>query len=323
MSSDAIFVAGHRGLIGSAVARKLGDEGFTNLLTASRSQLDLRDPVAVADYFDATRPRYVVLAAGRVGGILANLESPADFIDENVVIQLNVLRSAYRTGVRKLVLFGSSCMYPRQAKQPMSEDMLLSGKPEPTSLPYAIAKLAGVFACLAYNEQLGEQRFIPLIPNSTYGPRDNFDARSGHVLAALIARFHDAKTSGAGSVTVWGTGNARREFIHADDVAAACLHVLLSDVSALELPLNVGVGEDISITELATQIAGVVGFDGRIEWDESKPDGAPRKLLDSSRIRASGWMPAISLSSGLRSAYDWYTGQIAASEGTAAAARAL
>jgi GDP-L-fucose synthase len=303
---DAVFVAGHTGLIGSAVVRKFEHLGYTNILTVAHGELDLCDPAAVRGYFDRARPLYVVLAAGRVGGIGPNQEYPADFIDENVTIQLNVLRAAHHAGVRKLILFGSSCMYPRDCPQPMPEDMLLAGRPEATSLPYAIAKLAGVYACLAYNSQCGEQKFIPLIPSSAYGPHDDFDPRSGHVLSALVARLHDAKTRHLTSVTVWGSGSPRREFVHVDDIAEACRHVLESDVSGLSLPLNLGVGEDIAIRELAMKIAAVVGYDGDIEWDLSKPDGAPRKLLDSSRLRASGWASRVTLADGLREVYDWY-----------------
>lgn len=303
---SAIYVAGHAGLIGSAVARRLERDGYRGLVTRGRNQLDLQDGGRVAKFFDEVHPDYVVLAAGRVGGIIENQTFPADFMDENIAIQLNVLRAARKAGVRKLILFGSSCMYPRECAQPMAEDALLSGKPEPTSLPYAISKLAGTYMCLAYNKQDQVTRFIPVVPNSAYGPHDNFDLRSSHVLSALMARFHQAKVSGAESVTLWGSGSPRREFIHADDIADACVHLLMQDNAAIELPLNVGVGADVSIKELAELIAGVVGYEGRLEWDLTKPDGAPRKLLDSARIQSLGWKPSIGLAAGLASTYQWY-----------------
>ncbi len=307
MEKDAkIFVAGHAGLIGSAVFRRFAREGYSRLITMSRSQLDLRDSAAVTDFFVEAQPEHVVLAAGRVGGIIENQVHPADFMEENIAIQLNVMKAARKTGVTKLIFFGSSCMYPRECPQPMAEEVLLSARPEPTSLPYAISKLAGTYMCLAYNKQYGDKRFIPVIPNSAYGPNDNFDPKSGHVLSALMSRFHEAKMSGAQAVTLWGSGSPRREFVHADDIADACLHLLQNDVSNLEFPLNIGVGSDISIRELAEAIAGVVGYRGQLEWDRTKPDGAPRKLLDSTRLRAFGWSPKTSFTEGLRNTYDWY-----------------
>jgi len=301
-----IFVAGHAGLIGSAIVRRLRREGFSDILTQSRARLDLRDGRRVDGFFDEARSEYVVLAAGRVGGIVENQTYPADFINDNLAIQLNVLKAAQRTGVKKLIFFGSSCMYPRECPQPMAEDILLSARPEPTSLTYAISKLAGTYMCLAYNNQYGDKRFLPVIPNSAYGPNDNFNPKSGHVLSALMSRFHEAKASGAVAVTLWGSGSPRREFVHADDIAGACLHLLQHDVSALEFPVNIGVGSDISIKELAETIADVVGYKGRLEWDRTKPDGAPRKLLDSTRLRSFGWEPRVSLNEGLRNTYEWY-----------------
>lgn len=309
MKNDAvIYVAGHAGLIGSAIIRRLERDGYQALITRRRNQLDLQDGGRVTEFFDQVQPEYVVLAAGRVGGIVENQTFPADFMDENIAIQLNVLKAARKVGVRKLILFGSSCMYPRACSQPMAEDALLSGKPEPTSLPYAISKLAGTYMCLAYNTQGRDTRFIPVIPNSAYGPHDNFDPKSGHVLSALMARFHQAKMSGAESVTLWGSGVPRREFIHADDVADACVHLLAQDHAALDLPLNIGVGADVSIKELAELIAGVVGYNGRIKWDLTKPDGAPRKLLNSAHMQSLGWKPKVGLAEGLASTYRWYVG---------------
>ena len=304
-----IFVAGHAGLIGSAIVRALQAAGYRNLILRTRAELELRDKQQVDAFFDQQRPHYVLLAAGKVGGILENTNFPADFIDANLAISLNVLGAAHRTGVKRLVMFGSSCMYPKETVQPMPETALLSGHPEPTSLPYAIAKLAGVHLCLAYNRQYGQQRFIPLIPNSAYGPNDNFDPKSGHVLSALLARFHQAQADDAPAVTLWGSGNPRREFIHSSDIAAACLLMLRDELPPLELPLNLGSGSDISIRELAESIARVVGYAGELAWDSSKPDGAMRKLLDSSRMRQLGWRAGVSLEDGLRDTYAWYVRQ--------------
>lgn len=301
-----IYVAGHTGMIGSAVVGKLRAAGFEHLLLANHADLELTDAAAVERFFERTAPQYVVLAAGRVGGIVENMSYPADFLTANLAIALNVLRAAHRAGVAKLILFASSCMYPRECAQPMAETALFSGPPEPTSLAYAVSKLAGLQLCLAYNQQVGQARFIPVIPNSTYGPNDNFDPSSGHVLSALIHRFHEAKVSGAPCVTLWGSGAPRREFVHCDDVADACLRLLADDVSNVPLPLNIGSGSDISIRELAHKVAHVVGYDGDIAWDIRKSDGAPRKLLDSARIRAFGWQPSIELDEGLASTYRWY-----------------
>lgn len=302
----AIYVAGHAGLIGSAVIRRLERDGYRTLITRGRSELELQNSGQVSKFFEEVHPEYVILAAGRVGGIMENQTFPADFMDENMAIQLNVLKAARRAGVRRLILFGSSCMYPRECSQPMAEDALLSGKPEPTSLPYAISKLAGTYLCLAYNKQDHDTRFIPVIPNSAYGPYDNFDPKSAHVLSALMARFHQAKVSGAESVVLWGSGSPRREFIHADDIADACVHLLNQDDLTVEFPLNIGVNQDVSIKELAELIAEVVGYKGRMEWDRTKPDGAPRKLLDSERIRSLGWKPTVTLAEGIAATYQWY-----------------
>jgi GDP-L-fucose synthase len=311
MKRDAVmYVAGHAGLIGSAVVRRLTRDGYRTLITRRRSELDLQDSGRVFEFFEEVRPEYVILAAGRVGGIMENQTFPADFMDENMAIQHNVLKAARRAGVRRLILFGSSCMYPRECPQPMAEDTLLSGKPEPTSLPYAISKLAGTYLCLAYNKQYHDTRFIPVIPNSAYGPHDNFDPKSAHVLSALMARFHQAKVNGDESVVLWGSGLPRREFIHADDIADACVHLLKQDDLIAELPINIGVGQDVSIKELAAMIAGIVGYRGKLTWDSTKPDGAPRKLLDSARIRSLGWKPHIGLAEGLAETYRWYVGHV-------------
>jgi GDP-L-fucose synthase len=303
---DSIFVAGHTGLIGSAIVRHLDASGFRNLILIGHSDLDLTDAGAVVHFFKIHTPQYVILAAGKVGGIIENAATPADFITANLAIQLNVIRSAHATGVKKLILFASSCMYPRTCEQPMKESALLSGQPEPTSLPYAIAKLAGMHMCLAYNKQYGEQRFIPVIPNSAFGPKDNFNPNSGHVLSSLIRRIHEAHLTRAGTLTLWGSGKPRREFIHSDDIASACTALLTQNTDSLALPLNLGAGRDFSICELAEIIAGVVGYAGAIKWDISKPDGAPRKLLDSSRMRNFGWVPGVDFLVGIKDTYKWY-----------------
>lgn len=303
-----IYIAGHRGLIGSALVRRLKAEGQPTL-TRTRDELDLCNRAQVDAFFNEARPHTVILAAGRVGGIIENRDHPADFITENLELQLNVLRASHQAGVKRLIFFGSSCMYPRECPQPMKESHLLSGKLEPTSLAYAISKLAGLEMCLSYNRQYGEQRFLPVIPNSAYGPHDDFSPASSHVLSALIRRIHEAKVKGEKSVLLWGTGNPRREFIHADDIADACLFLLGQDFSKVESPLNIGVGSDQSIRELAEIICRVVGYEGKIEWDTSKPDGAPRKLLDNSRFVALGWRSSIDLEEGIRNTFEWYLRQ--------------
>ena len=304
--SSRIYVAGHTGLIGSALVRRLEREGCQNLLLMPRAGLDLTDASAVDQFFNQHLPEYVLLAAGRVGGIVENQTYPADFMNANLAIQLNVLKAAHRAGVRKLILFASSCMYPRECAQPMSESALLSGNPEPTSLAYAVSKLAGMQMCLAYNRQYGSTRFLPVIPNSAFGPNDNFDLASGHVLSALIRRFHEARAAGQASITLWGSGTPRREFVHADDIASACAHLLRTDVSQVDFPLNIGSGTDMSIRELAGKIAAIAGFNGTIEWNAARPDGAPQKLLDSSKLRNLGWKPEVDFDIGLRTTFDWY-----------------
>ncbi|MBI4396756.1 MAG: GDP-L-fucose synthase [Elusimicrobia bacterium] len=304
-NTDAIFVAGHRGLIGSAVVRRLKTKGHENIVIRDRARLDLSDPRQVDAFFEDVRPKYVILAAGYAGGILQNKTYPADFITRNLAIQLNVIDAAHESGVMQLVFFGSSCMYPRECPQPMNEDQLHTGKPEPTSMAYAMAKLAGVEMCLAYNRQYGEKRFLPVIPNNAYGPCDNFNPVSSHVLSALIRRMHDAKEQEQETLALWGTGSPRREFVYAEDVADACLHLLRSDLSRIEFPVNIGVGRDWAIRDIADIVRRTVGYQGLVEWDTAKPDGAPRKLLDSSRLLATGWKPKVSLEEGVQKTYDW------------------
>lgn len=305
-----IYIAGHTGLIGSAFLRKFQGLGYENLLIPRHQDLELTDKKAVFDFFMSEKPEYVVLAAGKVGGIIENRTYPADFITSNLAIQQNVIEAANKSAVQKLIYFGSSCMYPRECAQPMSENALYSGKPEYTSIAYAVAKMAGIQACLAYNDQFKVKRFIPVIPNSAYGPGDNFDPNSGHVLSSLIARFHQAKVNQVDSLTLWGSGSPRREFIHVDDIVDACIKLLDSDIQELELPVNLGSGSDISIKELAVLISKVIGFDGEIKWDLSKPDGSPRKLLDSSRFNQFGWFPMVSFDKGIRETYGWYLEKI-------------
>jgi GDP-L-fucose synthase len=304
--NSKIYIAGHTGLIGSAMVRKFQQFGYTNLLLMKHEELDLTEKNQTEAFFNEQTPDYVVLAAGRVGGIVENKSFPADFLIANLAIQQNVFNAAHKVGVKKLIFFASSCMYPRECAQPMSEKVLYSGKPEPTSMAYAVSKLAGMQMCLAYNQQYSEQRFIPIIPNSAYGPNDNFNPESGHVLSALINRIHEAKKNGISSVTLWGSGQPRREFIHVDDIADATLALLIGDTKQIDLPINIGVGFDMSIKELAEKIANVIDFTGTIEWDTSKPDGSPRKLLDSSRINKFGWKPSIEFNSGVKNTYQWY-----------------
>jgi GDP-L-fucose synthase len=301
--SDRVFVAGHRGLVGSALVRRLEAAGFDELLLRTRVELDLGDSAAVDRFFAEHRPHYVFLAAAKVGGIVANDTYPADFIRENLAIQLNVIDAAQRNGVEKLLFLGSSCVYPKHAPQPMKEEYLLTGPLEPTNEAYAIAKIAGIRMCQAYRRQYGS-RFISVMPTNLYGPNDNFDLETSHVLPALIRRFHEAKQAGAASVTLWGTGTPRREFLHVDDLADACVH-LMHTYDDGEL-VNIGWGEDISIRELAELVARVVGYEGEVEWDATKPDGTPRKLLDTGRLKGLGWTPRIGLEDGVRGTYGWY-----------------
>lgn len=299
--SDRIFIAGHRGMAGSAIVRRLQDGGYTNLITASRSELDLSDAGAVRDWFAAYRPEVVVLAAAKVGGILANNTYPADFLLENLKIQNNVIENAWRQGARRLLFLGSSCIYPKLAPQPITEDSLLTGALEPTNEWYAIAKITGIKLCHALRRQHGFDA-ISLMPTNLYGPGDNYHPTNSHVLPALIRRFQEARESGAAAVTCWGSGSPRREFLHVDDLADAALFCLESWQPGPDDAqfVNVGTGSDVTIRELATMVAGAVGYEGRIDWDASKPDGTPRKLLDVSRLASLGWTARIPLAEGLR-----------------------
>ena len=306
--SDKIFVAGHRGMVGSAVMRRLKTEAFSNVVTRERAQLDLTNESAVAKFFEQERPHIVLAAAAKVGGIKANNDYPVEFLVENLRIQNNVIRSAYENGVRKLLFLGSSCIYPKFAPQPILESTLLSGPLEPTNEAYAIAKIAGIKLCQAFSREYGAN-FISAMPTNLYGPNDNFDLETSHVLAALLRKAHEAKTRNDRKLVVWGTGKPRREFLHVDDLAAACL-LLLEKYDSPE-SINVGCGEDISIGELAELICEIVGFDGQLAWDTTKPDGTPRKLLDVSKIRALGWRPAITLRDGIKGTYDWFVANFA------------
>lgn len=298
-----IFVAGHRGLVGSALVRELERKGAKNLVLRKSSELDLRDQAATRAFFEAERPEYVFLAAAKVGGIVANNSFPADFIYDNLMIQNNVLHSSYLAGVKKLLLLGSTCIYPKLAPQPIKEEALLTGPLEPTNEPYAIAKIAGIKMCQSYNRQYGT-RFICAMPTNLYGPNDNFDLTTSHVLPALIRRFHEAKAAGADEVTIWGTGTPYREFVHVDDVAAASVF-LMERYEGWD-PVNIGSGQELTIADLARRVAAVVGFSGEIRFDTSKPDGTPRKLCDVSRIHELGWHHNIDLDRGLRDTYAWY-----------------
>ena len=298
-----IFVAGHRGMVGSAIVRRLEEEGFTQILTRNRSDLDLLDRSSVRRFFEIERPEIVLDAAARVGGIVANSENPVEFLVENLTIQNNVIQSAADFGVAKLLFLGSSCIYPKLAPQPISEDSLLTGPLEPTNDAYALAKIAGIKLCQAYAKQYGKN-FISAMPTNLYGPNDNFDLRTSHVLPALIRKVHEAKTSGARTVTVWGTGTPRREFLHVDDLADACLF-LLNNYDSPEI-VNIGCGEDFTIRELVETVCETLGFDGELVFDTSKPDGTPRKLLNIEKIRSLGWSPRIPLREGILDAYAWF-----------------
>jgi len=301
--SDIIFIAGHRGLVGSALVRRLQQDGFTNLLLRDRSELDLRDGTRVDDFFACEKPAFVIFAAAKVGGIKANHDLPVEFLLENLQMQNNVIRAAYDSGVGKLLFLGSSCIYPKHAPQPMPESALLTGPLEPTNEAYAIAKIAGIKLCQAYAREYGAN-FISAMPTNLYWPNDNFDLLSSHVLPALLRKAHIAKQEGKPELIVWGSGNPRREFLHVDDLAAACLF-LLQKYDSPEI-VNIGCGADMSIRELAELICEIVGFKGDLAWDTTKPDGTPRKLLDVSKIRALGWRHRIELRDGIGRTYQWF-----------------
>src|SRR5881296_1312830 len=301
--SDKIFVAGYRGLVGSALVRGLEHGGFHNLPKRDRSQLDLADERAVQNFFAQEKPAIVIFAAAKVGGIKANNDYPVEFLLDNLRIQNNVIAAAYENGARKLLFLGSSCIYPKLAPQPIPESALLTGPLEPTNEAYAIAKIAGIKLCQAYAREYGAN-FISAMPTNLYGPNDNFDLETSHVLAALLRKAHEAKTRNDRKLVIWGTGKPRREFLHVDDLASACL-LLLEKYDSPEI-INVGCGEDISIRELAELICDVVGFDGELAWDKTKPDGTPRKLLDVTKLRDLGWHPTISLRDGITQTYDWF-----------------
>ena len=311
MPKDArVYVAGHRGLVGSAVVRRLEVGGFANVLTATRDELDLRDQGAVNEWFEAHRPDYVFLVAGTVGGILANSTRPAEFIYDNLMIHGTVVHASHLTGVTKLLYLGSSCIYPRHATQPITEEQLLTGPLEPTNEWYAVAKIAGIKLCQAYRRQYGAD-FVSAMPTNLYGPNDNFDLASSHVLPALIRKFHDAKTSDDPRVEIWGTGSPMREFLHVDDLADAC--VFLMENYSDDMHINVGTGVDLSIRELAEKVRDVVFPEAVLHFDTSKPDGTPRKVLDVTRLRDLGWSPKYDLDRGIRTTYEWFLQQHASS----------
>jgi len=301
--SDKIYVAGHRGMVGSAIVRKLKLDGYLNILVKSSKELDLRNQHRVDDFFQSEKPDYVFLAAARVGGILANNTYKASFMYDNLSIQNNVIHAAYKSFVKKLLFLGSSCIYPKFADQPIREELLLTSELEPTNEPYAIAKIAGLKMCQFYSQQYGVN-FISLMPSNLYGPNDSFDLLNSHVLPALLRKFHEAKINNDPSVTVWGSGTPKREFLHVDDLAKACIHFMLSYNE--KSPVNVGTGKDISIHDLAIEIKKIVGFEGEIVWDKNKPDGTPRKLLDVTKAKQFGWESSITLLDGIRMTYDWY-----------------
>jgi GDP-L-fucose synthase len=301
-----IYVAGHRGLVGSGILRRLERAGFKNLVVRSRRELDLLRQEQVETFFGEERPEYVFLAAAKVGGIWANATFPADFIYSNLVIETNIIHASYLFDVKKLLFLGSSCIYPKHCPQPMKEEYLLSGYLEPTNEPYAVAKIAGIKLCQSYNRQYGT-RFISIMPTNLYGPGDNFDLKTSHVLPALIRKFHEAKVNGDGSVEIWGTGSPRREFLYVDDLADACLF-LMNQYEGDDI-INVGVGRDQSIRELAELVGEIVGFEGELRFDPAQPDGTPLKLLDVSRLTALGWQARTPLREGIKQAYQWYLEQ--------------
>lgn len=301
-NNDKIFVAGHRGLVGSAIMRCLIKSGYDNLLLRDRAELDLENQASVRAFFEREKPSYVFLAAAKVGGIMANSTQPAEFIYNNILIQVNVIDAAWRSNVKKLLFLGSSCIYPRECPQPIKEEYLLTGPLEKTNEPYAIAKIAGIKMCEAYNTQY-KTNFVSVMPTNLYGPEDNFDLQSSHVLPALIRKIHEAKMAASPSVTVWGTGKPKREFLHVDDLAEACVFVMRSQITEM---VNIGSGVDVSIEEVARVICQVVGYKGDLVFDTTKPDGTPRKLLDVSLLRKYGWEAKIKLTDGIADAYKWF-----------------
>lgn len=298
-----IYVAGHRGLVGSAIKRKLETEGYENIIVQTSNELNLIDKEKVDQFFEIEKPDYVFLAAAKVGGIVANNEFPADFIRDNLLIQTNVIDAAFRNGVEKLLFLGSTCIYPKLAPQPLKEEYLLTGELEPTNEPYAIAKIAGIKMCQSYNRQYGTN-FISVMPTNLYGPEDNFDLHTSHVLPALIRKFHEAKETNADAVEIWGTGTPKREFLYSDDLADACVY-LMDNYTGNDI-INIGVGEDIAIKDLAETIQNVVGFNGKLTFDTSKPDGTPRKLVDVTRLNDIGWKAQTNLKEGIQKAYQWF-----------------
>ena len=306
MKSDSkIYVAGHQGLVGSALVRQLTKEGFNNLVLKTFEELDLTDAVAVKSFFQEEKPEYVFLAAAKVGGILANNIYPAEFIHQNLMIQSNVIHESWQAGVTKLLFLGSSCIYPKFAEQPMKETYLMTGELEPTNSPYAVAKIAGIEMCWSYNRQYNTH-FVPVMPTNLYGINDNFDLENSHVLPALIRKFHEAKETGSSTVTVWGTGTPMREFLYVDDMADACVHIMKTDIDEKKPLINIGTGMDVTIKELAELVKDVTGFEGELVFDVDKPDGTPRKLLDVSRLSDLNWTAPTSLEEGVRATYDWY-----------------
>ena len=304
-----IYLAGHRGLVGSALKRKLESKGYNNLLFRTHRELDLTNPQAVNEFFEQEQPEYVFLAAAKVGGILANSTYPAEFIYENLMIEANVIHAAYKYGVKKLLFLGSSCIYPKMAPQPLKEEYLLSGPLEETNEAYAIAKIAGIRLCKHYNQQYGTN-FISVMPTNLYGPNDNFDLKTSHVMPALIRKFHEAKVNNEPEVVVWGTGKPLREFMHVDDMADACVYLMKNyDYSEIGEFVNIGVGKDITIGELSELIKETVGFEGKIKNDSSKPDGTPQKLLDVTKLNSLEWKARISLKDGIEQTYEWYQDQ--------------
>ncbi|MEK7555847.1 MAG: GDP-L-fucose synthase [Patescibacteria group bacterium] len=304
MNKDSkIYIAGHRGLVGSAIVRALQKESYQNLILKTRQELNLLDQTVVKKFFAEEKPEYVFLAAAKVGGIMANKTHPADFIYENLTVQTNVIHNAYTQGTKKLLFLGSSCIYPKLCPQPIKEEYLLTSELEPTNKAYALAKIAGIYMCQSYNEQYGTN-FISLMPTNLYGQNDNFDLAEAHVLPAMMRKFHEAKIKKEPSVTMWGTGNAKREFLHVNDLALASVF-LMNQYDNSDI-INVGTGEDVTIKELAEKIKAVVGYEGEINWDTTKPDGTPRKLLDVTKLHALGWKHTIPLDQGIVSTYEWY-----------------